>query len=79
MGKLVNIRGIVTRTTEVKPVMVVATYTCDQCGSESYQPVSYTVLLQMANNGILFVCVQISAPTFLPLVMCPSDECQRNK
>ena len=40
IGKLVNVRGIVTRTTEVKPVMVVATYTCDQCGAESYQPVS---------------------------------------
>lgn len=39
IGKLVNVRGIVTRTTEVKPVMVVATYTCDQCGAESYQPV----------------------------------------
>ena len=40
IGKLVTVRGIVTRVTEVKPVMVVATYTCDQCGSESYQPVS---------------------------------------
>ena len=39
IGKLVNVRGIVTRATEVKPVMVVATYTCDQCGAESYQPV----------------------------------------
>lgn len=41
IGKLVTVRGIVTRTTEVKPVMVVATYTCDQCGAETYQPVSY--------------------------------------
>ena len=40
IGKLVTIRGIVTRSTEVKPVMCVATYTCDQCGAESYQPVS---------------------------------------
>jgi DNA replication licensing factor MCM7 len=39
IGKLVNVRGIVTRATEVKPVMVVATYTCDQCAAESYQPV----------------------------------------
>ena len=38
--KLVNVRGIVTRTTKVNPVMMVATYTCDQCGAESYQPVS---------------------------------------
>ena len=40
IGKLTTVRGIVTRATEVKPVMTVATYTCDQCGAESYQPVS---------------------------------------
>ena len=40
IGRLVTVRGIVTRATEVKPVMTVATYTCDQCGAESYQPVS---------------------------------------
>uniref|UniRef100_A0A1A9UP56 DNA replication licensing factor MCM7 n=1 Tax=Glossina austeni TaxID=7395 RepID=A0A1A9UP56_GLOAU len=40
IGKLVTVRGIVTRTTEVKPMMVVATYTCDRCGSETYQPVN---------------------------------------
>lgn len=28
-----------TRCTEVKPMMQVATYTCDQCGAETYQPV----------------------------------------
>ncbi|CAG08303.1 unnamed protein product [Tetraodon nigroviridis] len=38
IGKLVNVRGIVTRATEVKPMMAVATYTCDQCGAETYQP-----------------------------------------
>jgi len=41
MGKLVTVRGIVTRCTEVKPMMVVATYTCDQCGAETYQPVRH--------------------------------------
>lgn len=40
IGKLVVVRGIVTRCTEVKPIMSVATYTCDRCGAESYQPVS---------------------------------------
>lgn len=40
IGKLVTIRGIVTRVSEVKPRMVVATYSCDQCGAETYQPVS---------------------------------------
>ncbi|XP_043463646.1 DNA replication licensing factor Mcm7 [Leptopilina heterotoma] len=40
IGKLVTVRGIVTRCTEVKPMVVVATYTCDQCGAETYQPIS---------------------------------------
>lgn len=40
IGKLVTVRGIVTKTTEVKPMIVVATYTCDECGSEVSQPVS---------------------------------------
>lgn len=39
VGALVTVRGIVTRCTEVKPLLTVATYTCDQCGSETYQPV----------------------------------------
>lgn len=39
IGKLVSVKGIVTRATEVKPMMTVATYTCDTCGNETYQPV----------------------------------------
>ncbi|XP_053908718.1 DNA replication licensing factor MCM7 [Cuculus canorus] len=59
IGKLVTVRGIVTRVSEVKPMMVVATYSCDQCGAETYQP--------------------IQAPTFTPLLLCPSRECQTNR
>ncbi|XP_012267656.2 DNA replication licensing factor Mcm7 [Athalia rosae] len=59
IGKLVTIRGIVTRSTEVKPMMCVATYTCDQCGAETYQPVA--------------------SMSFMPLQLCPSDDCQINK
>uniref|UniRef100_A0A668T4D4 DNA replication licensing factor MCM7 n=1 Tax=Oreochromis aureus TaxID=47969 RepID=A0A668T4D4_OREAU len=59
IGHLVAVRGIVTRATEVKPMMAVATYTCDQCGAETYQP--------------------IQSPSFMPLVMCPSQECVTNK
>lgn len=59
IGKLVTVRGIVTRSTEVKPMMVVATYTCDQCGAETYQPV----------NSL----------SFMPLAMCPSEDCRVNK
>jgi len=39
IGKLTTVRGIVIRATEVKPMMSVATYTCDRCGGETYQPV----------------------------------------
>lgn len=39
IGKLVTIRGIVTRATDVKPQLTIATYTCDQCGCETFQPV----------------------------------------
>uniref|UniRef100_A0A8C9VPG4 DNA replication licensing factor MCM7 n=1 Tax=Scleropages formosus TaxID=113540 RepID=A0A8C9VPG4_SCLFO len=59
IGQLVTVRGIVTRATEVKPMMAVATYTCDQCGAETYQP--------------------IQSPSFMPLIMCPSQECVTNK
>lgn len=40
IGKLSTVRGIVIRATEVKPMMSVATYTCDKCGVETYQPIS---------------------------------------
>merc|ERR1712088_1116855 len=59
IGKLINIRGIVTRATEVKPLLQVATYTYDQCGAETYQTVNST--------------------SFMPLLMCPSDDCRINK
>jgi DNA replication licensing factor MCM7 len=59
VGKLVSVKGIVTRVTDVKPMMQVATYTCDQCGAETYQP--------------------INSPAFMPLLSCPSQECQTNR
>lgn len=46
IGQLVSVRGIVTRATEVKPMMAVATYTCDQCGAETYQPVETLLLIK---------------------------------
>jgi len=42
IGKLTIIKGIITRATEVKPMMQVATYTCDQCGAETFQPIAST-------------------------------------
>lgn len=37
IGHLIQVRGVVSRTTEVKPLLRVATYTCDRCGAETYQ------------------------------------------
>jgi len=39
MGRLVTIRGMIVRASDVKPCCVVATYTCDNCGCEIYQVV----------------------------------------
>lgn len=39
IGKFVTITGIVTRCTDVKPKVIVATYTCDSCSAETYQPI----------------------------------------
>eukprot|EP01138_Halocafeteria_seosinensis_P015400 gb/GECG01015717.1/.p1 GENE.gb/GECG01015717.1/~~gb/GECG01015717.1/.p1 ORF type:complete len:760 (+),score=102.60 gb/GECG01015717.1/:1-2280(+) len=40
IGHLVKVKGICTRASDVKPVISVATYTCDECGWESYQEVN---------------------------------------
>lgn len=40
LGKLISVRGIVTRVSEVKPLLLVNAYTCDVCGSETFQEVS---------------------------------------
>ncbi|KAL3319977.1 Mcm2-7 hexameric complex component [Cichlidogyrus casuarinus] len=40
IGHLIQVRGIVTRATEVKPLMRVATYTCGNCGSEVFQEIN---------------------------------------
>ncbi|KAJ2779898.1 DNA replication licensing factor MCM7 [Coemansia javaensis] len=39
IGRLVTVRGIVTRVSDVRPAMVVAAYLCDACGSEVFQEV----------------------------------------
>ncbi|XP_074604581.1 minichromosome maintenance 7 [Brevipalpus obovatus] len=40
IGKLVTVKGIITRCTDVRPMITVATYTCDKCGNEAYQPIN---------------------------------------
>ncbi|KAG0439223.1 DNA replication licensing factor mcm7 [Dictyocoela muelleri] len=40
IGKMIKIKGLVTKVTAVKPSLSVATYVCDSCGSEIYQEIS---------------------------------------
>lgn len=40
IGQLVKISGIVTRCSDVKPLMQVAVYTCEECGFEIYQVIT---------------------------------------
>ncbi|CAM9480956.1 unnamed protein product [Chrysoparadoxa australica] len=39
IGKLVRVKAMVTRVSDVKPLMVCVAYTCDSCGFEVYQEV----------------------------------------
>jgi DNA replication licensing factor MCM7 len=45
IGKLVNVKGIVTRVTEVKPYLNVACYLCDVCGFELFQTIGGTTFM----------------------------------
>ncbi|KAL0712212.1 hypothetical protein Bca4012_019190 [Brassica carinata] len=47
IGQLVRIAGIVTRCSDVKPLMAVAVYTCEDCGHEIYQEVTSRVLMPL--------------------------------
>lgn len=40
LGRLITVGGIVTRVSEVKPLLLVNAYTCDVCGSETFQEIS---------------------------------------
>lgn len=40
LGKLITVRGIITRVSDVKPSVLVNAYTCDQCGHEVFQEVN---------------------------------------
>eukprot|EP00939_MAST-03C_sp_MAST-3C-sp1_P000076 g76.t1 len=39
IGKLVKVRGMITKCTDVKPLVSIVTYSCDVCGGEIYQEV----------------------------------------
>lgn len=40
LGRLITVRGITTRVSDVKPAVQVNAYTCDRCGSEIFQPIT---------------------------------------
>ncbi|CAO3629640.1 unnamed protein product [Mucor hiemalis] len=39
LGRLVTVRGIITRVSDVKPFLQVNTYSCDSCGYEIFQEI----------------------------------------
>lgn len=40
LGHLITTRAIVTRVSDVKPIVQVNAYTCDRCGAEIFQPIT---------------------------------------
>lgn len=60
LGRLVTIRGIITRVSDVKPFLQVNTYSCDSCGYEIFQeikqrqftPLTECVSQECKRNGI---------------------------
>ncbi|KAL9634149.1 MAG: hypothetical protein Q9164_004266 [Protoblastenia rupestris] len=75
LGRLITVRGIATRVSDVKPAVQVNAYTCDTCGSEIFQPVTsrqFTPMVECSspectqNNskGQLFLSTRASK--FLP-------------
>eukprot|EP00035_Acanthoeca_spectabilis_P005812 m.117579 g.117579 ORF g.117579 m.117579 type:complete len:740 (+) comp13201_c0_seq1:65-2284(+) len=47
IGKLVQLEGIVIRSTPVKPQITVATYACERCNSEIYQTITSPTFMPM--------------------------------
>ena len=40
LGRLITVRGITTRVSDVKPAIRIHAFTCDRCGCEIFQPVT---------------------------------------
>ncbi|TPP65934.1 DNA helicase [Fasciola gigantica] len=51
IGRLIQVRGIVTRATEVKPLISIATYTCNRCGAETYQEITNPTFMPLSLCG----------------------------
>ncbi|XP_077218337.1 minichromosome maintenance (MCM2/3/5) family protein [Tasmannia lanceolata] len=74
IGQLVKISGIITRCSDVKPLMQVAVYTCEECGFEIYQEVTARVFMPLfecpstrckVNNAKGNLILQLRASKFL--------------
>ena len=74
VGQFVTVRGIVTRVTDVKPKITIATYTCDQCGCETFQPITnsdFTPLFECSsaacksNKALGRITMQIRGSKFI--------------
>jgi DNA replication licensing factor MCM7 len=60
LGRLVTVRGIITRVSDVKPFLQVNTYSCDSCGYEIFQeikqrqftPLTECVSQECKSNGV---------------------------
>lgn len=57
LGKLITVRAIITRVSEVKPLLQVNAYTCDSCGAEIFQDVDQRKITPL-NECVSEVCVQ---------------------
>lgn len=66
LGKLVKTRAIVTQCSEVKAMVVVATYTCDQCAAEVYIMVNSSKYMP-PTNCLSFHCMSSKSKGFLHL------------
>lgn len=66
IGTLIKVKAIVTKVSEVRPLLQVATFLCDQCGMEVYQEVTAsafmpvvecpsTACMQRGGKGRLFL------------------------
>ncbi|KAJ2932899.1 hypothetical protein H1R20_g4189, partial [Candolleomyces eurysporus] len=58
IGKLITVRGIVTRVSEVKPLLQVNAYTCEVCGAETFQDISNKTFTPLADCGNEAECLK---------------------
>lgn len=58
LGKLITVRGIVTRVSEVKPLLLVNAYTCDSCGTEIFQDITNKQFMPLTDCLNIQTCVK---------------------